>query len=65
MEQIVIWGVAGDATMMADTLRLQGNYPIAVFLDNVDPQLHHTVFEGAEILGTKKGSLGVWHLCVQ
>ena len=51
MEQIVIWGASGHAMVVADIIRLRGEYELAGFLDSVHPQRHHTLFDGAEILG--------------
>ena len=51
MEQIVIWGASGHAMVVADIIRLRGEYQLAGFLDSLNPQRHHTLFDGAEILG--------------
>ena len=51
MEQIVIWGASGHAMVIADILRLRAEYQLEGFLDSVNPQRHHTLFDGAEILG--------------
>lgn len=40
--------------VVADIIRQQGLYHIEGFLDDVNPQRRHTVFEGAEILGGKE-----------
>jgi UDP-N-acetylbacillosamine N-acetyltransferase len=51
MEPIAIWGASGHAMVVADIIRLRGKYRLAGFLDSVNPQRHHTLFDGAEILG--------------
>jgi acetyltransferase EpsM len=51
MNKIVIWGASGHAMVVADIVRLQGVYQLAGFLDNINPQRHHTLFCGSEILG--------------
>jgi UDP-N-acetylbacillosamine N-acetyltransferase len=51
MEKIIIWGASGHALVVADIIRLRGEYQLAGFLDNVNPQRYHTIFDGEEILG--------------
>jgi len=50
-DKIVIWGASGHAMVVADIIRLRGEYQIIGFLDNINPQRHHTDFCGAQILG--------------
>ena len=51
MKKIVIWGASGHAKVVADILRLNGEYQIEGFLDNVNKGLKGTKFYGAKILG--------------
>jgi UDP-N-acetylbacillosamine N-acetyltransferase len=51
MRKIVIWGASGHALVVADIIRLRGEYQIIGFLDNINPQRRHTNFSGAKILG--------------
>lgn len=50
-KKIVIWGASGHAMVVADIIRLQGEYEIFGFLDNINPTRHNTEFCGATILG--------------
>lgn len=51
MKKIVIWGASGHAMVIADIIRLQGEYEIVGHLDSIDPQRSGTVFHGSRILG--------------
>lgn len=67
MKKIVIWGASGHAIVVADILRLQGEYEVVGYLDNVNPQLHGTILHGAPILGGEEQleilqSQGVRHI---
>ena len=50
-ENIVIWGASGHALVVADIIRLAGEYEIAGFLDDINLQLHKKEFCGATIIG--------------
>jgi UDP-N-acetylbacillosamine N-acetyltransferase len=50
-KKIVIWGASGHALVVADIIRLSKTYQILGYLDNINPQRHHTIFNGKEILG--------------
>jgi UDP-N-acetylbacillosamine N-acetyltransferase len=50
-QKIVIWGASGHALVVADIIRVSKTYQIIGYLDNIDPQRHHTIFNGKEILG--------------
>ena len=50
-QKLVIWGASGHALVVADIIRLQGNYEIVGFLDDVNPESHGTEFCGATVLG--------------
>lgn len=49
--KLVIWGAAGHATVVADIVRVCGEYEISGFLDDVNPDRQHEPFCGASILG--------------
>ncbi len=51
MDKLVIWGASGHARVVADIIRLQGEYEILGFIDNIHPERHRTDFCGAQILG--------------
>ena len=51
MNKIVVWGASGHAMVVADIIRLQGQYQIVGFLDNYNHQRHNTAFCGSQILG--------------
>jgi UDP-N-acetylbacillosamine N-acetyltransferase len=48
---LVIWGASGHARVVADVVRLAGQYQIAGFLDDGRPERYGTAFCGAPILG--------------
>ncbi len=48
---LVIWGASGHARVVADIVRLTGNFNIIGFLDSVNPGRKGTDFCGAPILG--------------
>ncbi len=50
-DRLVIWGASGHAMVVADIIRLRGEYEIAGFLDNVNPGRQGTAFYGSQILG--------------
>jgi len=69
LEKAVIWGASGHALVVADILRLMGNYSIEGYLDNVNPHRCGELFGGASVLGgqeklaeLKRG--GVSHLAL-
>lgn len=49
--KLAVWGAAGHALVVADILRLCGDYQVVGFLDDFNPHRHHTMFCGAPILG--------------
>ncbi len=51
MKKIVIWGASGHSMVVADIIRLQGEYEIVGHLDSIDPQRNGTAFHGSRILG--------------
>jgi sugar O-acyltransferase (sialic acid O-acetyltransferase NeuD family) len=50
-ERVVIWGATGHALMVEDILRLQGEYEIVGYLDNLNPERKGEHFGGATVLG--------------
>src|SRR5947209_5347580 len=67
MEKLVIWGAAGHAKVVADIVRLAGEYDLAGFLDDLHPERYGTEFCGATILGGREQlqrlpDLGARHL---
>ncbi len=50
MTRLVIWGASGHASVVADIVRLSGDYEIAGFLEDGHPSLH-VKFCGSMILG--------------
>lgn len=49
--KLAIWGAKGPALVVADIIRLCGEYEIIGFLDNLSPERKDTEFGGAKILG--------------
>ena len=50
-KSLVIWGASGHAMVVADIVRLCGEYEIVGFLDDVNLDRHGTEFCGAILLG--------------
>lgn len=50
-KKLVIWGAKGPALIVADIIRLRGEFEIAGYLDNLSPQRKGEAFGGASILG--------------
>src|SRR5262245_45955833 len=64
---LVIWGASGHALVVADIIRLRGEYRITGLLDDRNPDRQHKAFCGAAILGgreqlPKLAALGVTHV---
>lgn len=51
--RLVIWGASGHASVVADAARLQNEYEVAGFLDDVDPNPGRE-FCGAAVLGGRE-----------
>lgn len=67
--KLVIWGASGHARVVADIVRLDGQYAIAGFLDDVAGERAGETFEGSPILGGREQleqsrRAGVTHLIV-
>jgi UDP-N-acetylbacillosamine N-acetyltransferase len=65
--KLVIWGTSGHALVVADIIRLRGDYELIGFLDDVYPDRHHTQFCEAPVLGGQEqldnlSRMGVRHL---
>jgi len=52
--RLVIWGASGHALVVADIVRLQGEFSVIGFLDDVNPVRHNTSFCGARVLGGRE-----------
>jgi UDP-N-acetylbacillosamine N-acetyltransferase len=50
--KLVIWGAGGHAKVVAEVLRLQGDWEILGFLDDISPERKGERFFGATVLGT-------------
>ena len=50
-KKLVIWGAKGPALIVADIIRLRGEFEIVGYLDNLSPQRKGAEFGGARILG--------------
>lgn len=67
MNALLIWGASGHASVVADIVRLDGEYEIVGFLDDVNPERRGEMFCGAPILGGREAfdeylHLGVRHI---
>src|ERR1051325_7384571 len=51
--KVVIWGASGHALVVADVLRLTGEYEIAGMIDDLNPERYGTAFGGTTILGAR------------
>jgi UDP-N-acetylbacillosamine N-acetyltransferase len=65
--KLAIWGAGGHALVVADIIRLNGDYEIVGFLDDLNPERLDTELYGATILGGQERldslrSEGVRHL---
>lgn len=54
MDKVVVWGASGHALVVADILRLMGNYVIVGYLDSVSPHRRGESFGGANVLGGRE-----------
>src|SRR5437870_4765738 len=53
-QKLVIWGASGHALVVADAVRLSGEYEIVGFIDDVNPERAGAQFGGATILGARE-----------
>jgi acetyltransferase EpsM len=54
MQKLVIWGASGHALVVAEAIRLRGDFEIAGFLDDLHPEHRGKEFCGAKILGGRE-----------
>lgn len=52
--KLVIWGASGHALVVADIIRLNGEYELVGFIDDVNPDRRGSEFCGLPILGGKE-----------
>jgi UDP-N-acetylbacillosamine N-acetyltransferase len=52
--RVVIWGASGHAMVVADVLRLQAQYELMGFVDELNPGRKGEEFAGARILGGRE-----------
>jgi UDP-N-acetylbacillosamine N-acetyltransferase len=53
-QKLVIWGASGHALVVADAVRLQDEFEIAGFIDDLRPERRGEEFGGAGILGGRE-----------
>jgi UDP-N-acetylbacillosamine N-acetyltransferase len=58
--KLVLWGASSHAKVVADIIRLRGDYEIVGFLDDVNIDRRHTEFCGATILGGSEQLDSLW-----
>jgi UDP-N-acetylbacillosamine N-acetyltransferase len=64
-QRLVIWGAGGHALVVADIIRLQGEYKMVGFLDDVNPERGGTEFCGIPILGGREQLSNLRRMSVQ
>jgi UDP-N-acetylbacillosamine N-acetyltransferase len=64
-KKLVVWGASGHALVVADAVRLAGEYEIAGFLDDLHPGRHGEQFCGALVLGGVEMLDSLWALGVE
>lgn len=52
--RLVIWGASGHASVVADVVRSRGEYEVAGFIDDVNPEREGVRFRDATILGDRE-----------
>lgn len=57
---LVVWGAKGPALIVADIIRLRGEYDIVGYLDNLNPERKNTSFGGAKVLGGEEELDSLW-----
>ena len=53
-QKLIIWGASGHAIVVADIIRLMGNYEIIGFLDDIDARRSNREFCGARVIGGRE-----------
>ena len=54
--KVIVWGAGGHAKVVAEILRLSGQYDVLGFIDDQNPQREGQEFFGATILGGKQAA---------
>jgi acetyltransferase EpsM len=49
--QLLVWGASGHALVVSDIVRLNGDYAIVGYIDDVNIERHGTMFGTAKIIG--------------
>lgn len=65
MQKLVIWGASGHALVIADIIRLQGEYELVGFLNDLNPERQGTEFCGLPIFGGREQLAHLQRLGVQ
>ncbi len=58
---LAIWGAKGPALIVAEIIRLRGDYDIVGYLDNLNPERKHASFGGAHVLGGEEELDSLWN----
>jgi UDP-N-acetylbacillosamine N-acetyltransferase len=53
-KKVVLWGASNTALVVADIIRLQGEYELVGFLDDINPERRDETFCGAPVLGGRE-----------
>src|SRR5712691_3944490 len=53
-KKVVLWGASNTARVVADIIRLQGEYELVGFLDDINPERRDETFCGAFVLGGRE-----------
>lgn len=69
MKKIVIWGASGHAMVIGDILRLQAEFEIVGYLDDINSKRHGTLLQGLPIIGGREQlprlrDMGVTHCII-
>ena len=54
VDKLVIWGASGHALVIADIIRLRGDYELIGFIDDINPNRKGAIFSGVPILGGRE-----------
>ncbi|UCD51576.1 MAG: acetyltransferase [Phycisphaerales bacterium] len=57
---LAIWGAKGPALIVAEIIRLRGEYDVVGYLDNLNPDRRGTGFGGARVLGGEEELGNLW-----
>ena len=53
-KRLVIWGASGHAMVVADIIRLRGEFDLIGYIDDLNPAGHNREFAGAPVLGGRE-----------